>query len=1432
MKCQDFFTHDNTCSLRARMEKQLHTIFIMLLFTLGPALHLGAQISVSDAGFYARIDSLKESLRTAGSDTAAFEAHVFLLEELVSVDAEECLMHTLAARGFAKFKHGWISPYWLNYEGMCNDDLGNFAKAVEAYKGAIDLTHAIMEGAPEEHVLFNHAEPPGWTYDWDMVIYHNNLGYSYFNMGNYAAALDNYNLALDYAVEGDCPDISLVYGSIAELYYAIGDLAQARKYIRDSRQTATDSATLMIDASLLGNIFLSENKLDSANLFYESMLRNREVGVLNYNKAIAYEGLSAAALQGGQYQRSLVYADSCLSVSTRLGSAQFEVNALLLKARAFMELKRYDDAYPLLQRANVVAGSAGLVAGLESYYNVLADYYERTGNYEAAFQNYRMSRTLRDSLLNVRHGKQLAQIALERQIREQSEVTARLREQLSMDQGERTRSAAIIVALWLFALLSGLVAFYIMRRRNAMVIADSPLMHYEPKDDKRIFMQRIAATMALLFIPPIVYAMFWNPFFDRLILMTAFGVCVLVFFVARYSRHFFYSSVVLMMLGYPIIALTPLHTGPVPTFMIWIVAVYLILAYTLQHYRWHIVNALLAVTTYLAFNYSGRISGIEQPSGRDPLELIIGLIGLFMVFMALYYHRGKMFEYRLGLNWTSRFLRLVSDLNPSFIFATNLERKYVFANNAMVKNYGSTLGDIVGKVPEELEPAYKDDPHFIQDDLTVLNSGKVIHVEKEQLYGKNGSPRWVETIKQPVKDEHGKIIGLVGIAMDVTEKQEALDRLEDSLSLLSATLESTADALVVVDQDLRFKLFNSKFEEMWADAGHEFVPEGEIRIRAFANLMKDPEGFKSRVAEIMQNKTAESFDILELRDGRTLERYSQPQLVNGVAVGRVWSFRDVTDAVATTRALRESEQLYRTILEDNLFAVIRTSNSKVLMANRAFSSLVKYSMDELAQLRSHELIHPADLSRYMDAASEVMNSPQAAKNITCRVVTREGSSRYVIASLKGYRSVEGAPPDLVVTFADITELKETETALKESEERYRSLVEASPDGILIADSNGYVTFISDQLRTMMELSSDDKVIGRHLLEFSIPEEYERAKADFTRALKSYEPIFSRYQVGTDSGRSIYVELGARRIDNSKGQPIGSILVMRDVSAQVSQETELRESELKYRTLFESTFDGFVIINNLHQLEDGNRSAIELFGCKDLQTLRTFALYDFFSKQDYNETLQSLFLEDLDRTPPLRVTGSNLQGESVYAELSFAVMHIEGQRKVVCAIRDVAEKVVLETRERTLRQQEIEMETLNRELTANALFASQKNKLLSEIQEDIRTAKHGMSESQRVVLDKINRKISYNLNEQEDALAFRLQFEKVHPNFFNRLLQLCPRLTNHELRYCAYIRLNMSTQDICNLLYVEKKSVEMSKYRIKKKLGLERRQRLSEFLHTL
>ena len=128
------------------------------------------------------------------------------------------------------------------------------------------------------------------------------------------------------------------------------------------------------------------------------------------------------------------------------------------------------------------------------------------------------------------------------------------------------------------------------------------------------------------------------------------------------------------------------------------------------------------------------------------------------------------------------------------------------------------------------------------------------------------------------------------------ERKRVEEEIENSLSLLRATLESTADGILVVNNDGKMVGLNQKFVDMWR------IPESIVASRddnqALAHVsdqLKDPEVFLGKVRELYSQPDAKSYDVLEFKDGRFFERYSLPQRTGERNVGRVWSFRDITE---------------------------------------------------------------------------------------------------------------------------------------------------------------------------------------------------------------------------------------------------------------------------------------------------------------------------------------------------------------------------------------------------------------------------------------------------------------------------------------------------------------------------------------------------------
>lgn len=157
------------------------------------------------------------------------------------------------------------------------------------------------------------------------------------------------------------------------------------------------------------------------------------------------------------------------------------------------------------------------------------------------------------------------------------------------------------------------------------------------------------------------------------------------------------------------------------------------------------------------------------------------------------------------------------------------------------------------------------------------------------------------------------------------------------------------------------------------------------------------------------------------------------------------------------------------------------------------------------------------------------------------------------------------------------------------------------------------------------------------------------------------------------------------------------------------------------------------------------------------------------------------------------------------------------------------------RELSQAQQEklqVELDLKHRELASSALFSYQKNELLGELKGQVDDLLLEPDKPQKQKLKIIQKFIQSNLHFDNEWDAFKLHFEQVHPQFFDKLQTRFPDLTPNELKLCAYTRINLSNKEIARLLNVNSSSVEMARYRMKKKVGLEGQTTITDFIQTM
>ena len=159
----------------------------------------------------------------------------------------------------------------------------------------------------------------------------------------------------------------------------------------------------------------------------------------------------------------------------------------------------------------------------------------------------------------------------------------------------------------------------------------------------------------------------------------------------------------------------------------------------------------------------------------------------------------------------------------------------------------------------------------------------------------DGDVRWLHTAGDVVCNGTGKAQRVVGSCWDITTQHQTMDKLKESVSLLQATLDSTADGILVVDREGHVATYNQRFLTLWR-IPHSLAArrDDHALLSLVVNQLEEPHVFLEGVRDLYAARDQKSLDVLRFTDGRVFERYSMPQLVNGESVGRVWSFRDVT----------------------------------------------------------------------------------------------------------------------------------------------------------------------------------------------------------------------------------------------------------------------------------------------------------------------------------------------------------------------------------------------------------------------------------------------------------------------------------------------------------------------------------------------------------
>ena len=517
--------------------------------------------------------------------------------------------------------------------------------------------------------------------------------------------------------------------------------------------------------------------------------------------------------------------------------------------------------------------------------------------------------------------------------------------------------------------------------------------------------------------------------------------------------------------------------------------------------------------------------------------------------------------------------RNLVETSHDLIWSVDAQGRWTFVNAAVRRIYGYEPAEMLGRPFTDFQTpaqAKKDLEAFARIKAgTPQFNYETVHQRKD------GSPVWLNFNAVVRRDQKGKVIGTTGTAQDVTERRQSEMARDLSLSLTRATLESTADGILLVNSEGKIETFNCVFARMWRIPDDVLAAKDDSRaLQWVLDQLSEPHKFINKVHHLYAHPQEESFDTLTFKDGRVFERYSRPQHIDGQVVGRVWSFRDITERKQAEHALRESEANFRALFEQAAVGVTRveTSSGRFLEVNSKYCDITGYSREELRQLDFQTIGHPEELAEDLTNMARLRSGEIREFTMPKRHVRKDGTLVWLELTVSALWQPGEAPSQHIAVVQDITLRRQAEIALQESGEKFQALFAQSPLAkVLTTIPEGRVADANPAAELLFGRNLDE-MRGKTTLELNVwadPVDREH----YLQALQR-EGVLSNYEVrmrGKD-GVEITVLYNVRVIQI--GGQTYALNSMLDISARKQAEAELRRAKQKIEDIVHSV-DGIV-----------------------------------------------------------------------------------------------------------------------------------------------------------------------------------------------------------------------------------------------------------------
>lgn len=632
------------------------------------------------------------------------------------------------------------------------------------------------------------------------------------------------------------------------------------------------------------------------------------------------------------------------------------------------------------------------------------------------------------------------------------------------------------------------------------------------------------------------------------------------------------------------------------------------------------------------------------------------------------------------------------------IFQSTPDGKFIAANPALARMHGFASPEELIQGGTDISRQLYVDPTRREDFNRQLTEQGALHGFEHQAFRKDGSKIWISVNARVVRNDEGDIQYYEGTAQDITDRKQAEDELRKQKEILQQIVEHIPVMINFTDSDCRVRLVNREWQHTLGWSLEEILRED---LDVFAKCYPTPEARQDALNFVAAADEEWKDFKTTTRDGKVIDTsWARVKLSDGTTIG---IGQDVTTRKQSELALRQAERKYRDIFENAGEGIFQsTPDGRYLAANPGLAHMYGFaSPEELIQSSS-------DIARqiYVDPArreefKRQLDEKGWLRGVEYQVFRKDGSKIWISVNARAVRDEKGETEYYEGTAQDITDRKRAEEALRESEERYRDLVENSLDLICTHDLDGWILSAN---RAAIELvgyspgADTGRVNFRQILAPEVRDQFD----DYLKQIRTDRAASGLMLVQTTSGEKRIWEYHSTLRTEGIAEPIVRG-VARDVTERKRAAEALRESEERYRNLFENAKDAIYAQDLTGVYVSVNRAAERLSGYDRSEIIGKH--FEQFVAPEYLplacENI-SKKLDDKEQTSyELEVIAKD--GRRVPVELSSALILKQGVPVGIQGIaRDITERKRAEQALRSYSRQLIEAQEAERQHIAREL----------------------------------------------------------------------------------------------------------------------------------